>query len=294
MRASVLALCVNAGMACAAAPATANKPGASGYPARPVRFIIPFPPSGGTDIVGRSIGQKVGDALGQVFVIDNRAGAAGTLGADIAAKAHPDGYTILLATASFAISAGYYKSLPYDPVRDFAGVSRIASGPLLLVTHPAVPARSVKELIALARASPNKLNYASGGAGGINHLAGELFASMTGAGIVHVPYKGAGPALAGLLGGEVQMMIVPLGASLPQVRAGKLRALAVASAQRSTMVPDLPTVAETGVRGYEADNWYGILAPRGTPQSIITLLNTHIVAALRADDTRERFATLGF
>src|SRR5258706_1581684 len=198
------------------------------YPAHPVRFIVPFPPAGGTDIVGRVIGQKLNEKLGQPFIIDNRGGAAGTLGAAIAAKAPADGYTIMLATASFAISANFYAQLPYDSLRDFAAVSRIASGPLLFVVHPSVPARSIKELIALAKANPGKLNYASGGDGGINHLPAEMFNHMAGVRLVHIPYKGAGPALAALLGGEVQLMIATLGSCLPHVRSGKLRELAVA------------------------------------------------------------------
>lgn len=299
---AILVPCMYAGTGIAASQsADARESTSSGrnvagqaYPSRPVRFIVPFPPGGGTDIVGRMIGQKLGEKLGHQFVIDNRPGAASTLGANIAAKAAADGYTILLATASFAISASFYKELPYDSVRDFAAVARVASGPLVVVTHPSVAAGSVKELIALVRANPDTLNYASGGAGGINHLAGEMLKSMTDIRIVHVPYKGASPALTGLIAGEAQLMIGPLGPSLPHIRTGKLKVLAVAGAQRSSLLPDLPTVAESGVPGYEATNWYGVLAPRGTPQDIIVLLNKQTVATLRGDDVRGRFAALGF
>lgn len=264
------------------------------YPSRPVRFIIPFPPAGGTDIVGRILGEKLGDKLGQQFVIDNRPGAAGTLGSGIAAKAAADGYTIVLVTASFAISASFYRNLPYDPVRDFDAVGFVASQPAVLVIHPSVPATSVKELIALVRANPDKLNYASGGAGGINHLAAEMLNSMTGMRVVHIPYKGLGPALTALLAGEVQLMIATLGSSLPLIRSGKLRALALGAAKRSSSAPDLATLAESGVPGYDVDNWYGVLAPRGTPQSIIGLLNGQTVAVLAGADVRDRFAALGF
>ena len=257
------------------------------YPSRPVRFIIPFPPAGGTDIVGRVIGQKLNEKFGQQFIIDNRGGAAGTLGAGIAAKAPADGYTIMLATASFAISANFYKQLPYDSVRDFAAVARIASGPVLFVVHPSVPARSIKDLIALAKASP-------GGEGGINHLPAEMFNHMAGVRLVHIPYKGAGPALAALLGGEVQLMIATLGSCLPHVRSGKLRDLAIAGERRSSLVPQVPTVAEAGVPGYAADSWYGLVAPRGTPPDIVNLLNREITTALDREDVRAQFVALGF
>ena len=303
-RVAACVVCVLAGAGsaeCAGADAVKLAPAArttdgnlQHYPSRPVRFIVPFPPAGGTDIVGRVIGQKLSEKLGQPFIIDNRGGAAGTLGSAIAAKAPADGYTILLATASFAISANFYAKLPYDSVRDFAAVARVASGPLLFVVHPSVPARSIRELIALARAYPRKLNYASGGEGGINHLPAEMFNHMAGVRIVHIPYKGAGPALVALLAGEVQVMIATLGSCLPHVRAVKLRDLAVAGERRSALVPQLPTVAESGVPGYAADSWYGVLAPRGTPHSIVAVLNREIVAALEREDTRAQFVALGF
>lgn len=272
----------------------AGKANATGYPSRPVRVIVPFPPGAGADLVARMIGQKLNEQLKQTFVIDNRSGAAGVIGGNIVANAARDGYTILLVTATFAISAAYSKDLPYDSVRDFAPIALAATGPLVLVVHPAVPARSVKELIELARASPGKLNYASGGAGGINHLSGEMFKSLTGTRIVEVPYKGGGPALNGLLAGEVELMIATLGSCLTQIRAGKLRALGMGTTRRSALWPELATVAESGVPGYEANTWYGFLAPRDTPKAVVSQLNTEIAASIAGEDARARLAVLGF
>ncbi len=286
-----LALSANASMQPGSQQA-AGDPAA--YPSRPVRFIIPFPPSGGTDIVGRIVGQKLSEKLGQQFVIDNRPGAASTLGSAVAARAAPDGYTLLLVTASFAIAADYYKHLPYDPGRDFSAVCQIASAPLVFVVHPSVPAHTIAELIALAKAHPGGLNYASGGPGGINQLAAEMFNTMTGTRITHIPYKGAGPALAALLSNEVQLMIATLGSTLTDIRTGRVRALAAASAERTALLPDLPTAAESGLPGYAADNWYGIVVPHGTMREIIELLNQEMVAVLGSEDVRERFAALGF
>lgn len=267
---------------------------ATGYPSRPVRVIVPFPPGAGADAVGRMIGQKLNERLKQTFVIDNRSGAAGVIGVNIVANAPRDGYTILLVTATFAISAAYNKDLPYDSIRDFAPVALAANGPLVLVVHPSVAAHSVKDLIALARANLGKLNYASGGAGGINHLAGEMFKSMTGTRIVEVPYKGGGPALNGLLAGEVEVMVATLGSCLTQIRAGKLRALGMGTARRSALMPELATVAESGVPEYEASTWYGFLAPRDTPKAVISQLNREIVASIAGEDARARLAVLGF
>ena len=278
----------------AGAAAAATEASKQVYPTRPVRFIVPFPPGGGTDILARILGQKLSEMFGQQFVVDNRGGAASILGSELAAKAAPDGYTLLLATASFAISAGVYKSLPYDPVRDFDGVGLVASQPLALVKHPSLPANTFQELVAYAKAYPDKLNYASGGEGGINHLAAELLKKTTGMRMVHVPYKGAGPALTALLGGEVQLFIATLGSALPHLRSGKLRALAVASAQRSPAVPDLPTVAESGLPGYEATNWYGVLVPRGTPQAVVAALNRQIAGALADKGVTDRLGAQGF
>ena len=263
------------------------------YPQRPVRFIVPFPP-GGADTVARIVAQKLTETLQQQVVIDNRAGAASVIGTALAAKAANDGYTILFATSAFAIAAVVYDKLPYDPLRDFAPVGAIASAPLLLVAHPSVAATSVQELIALAKAKPNALNYASNGSGSITYLAAELFKSMAGVGITEVSYKGAGPSLTALLAGEVQIMVAPLGPSLPYVKAGRLNALGVPSAKRSPLFPDLPTIAESGLPGYEAANWYGAAAPAGTPASVIRVLNSHIERALRSAEVNERFANLGY
>lgn len=264
------------------------------YPLRPVRFVVPFPPGGGTDLVGRAVAQKLAEQLGQTFVIDNRGGAAGTIGANIVAKAPPDGYTLLLASASFAISASYYRSLPYDSVRDFSAIGLVASQPLALIAHPSLRAKTIKELIALAKAEPDKLNYASSSAGGITHLAGELLKSMAGIRMVHVPYKGAGPATTAVLTGEAQMFFAPLGPSLVHVRSGKVRALGIGSAKRSSLLPDLPTIAESGVPGYEADTWYGLSAPAGTPRAVSTALNAGVATALKDPEIVQRFAALGF
>jgi tripartite-type tricarboxylate transporter receptor subunit TctC len=263
------------------------------YPNRPVRFIVPFPP-GGSDTVARMIGQKFSETFGQQFVIDNRAGAAGTLGAGIAAKAPADGYTIMFATASFAISASLYRNLPYDSIKDFTAVGLVSSGPMLVVAHPSLPIASIRDLVALAKAKPDTLNFASTGTGTITHLAAELFKSMTGVRMTHIPYKGSGPAQTDLLAGQVQLMFDVIGAALPHARAGTLKALAVTSAKRSALVPDLPTVAESGVPGYDASTWYGVLAPRGTPRSVVNLLSDQIVVTLNTTEFRERLAGLGF
>jgi tripartite-type tricarboxylate transporter receptor subunit TctC len=264
------------------------------YPSRPVRFIIPFPPGGGTDIVGRLVGQKLSDSLGQTFVMDNRPGAASTIGSAIAAQAEPDGYTLVMITASYSIAASYYKKLPYDPVKNFEAIGLVASQPLVLVTNPSLKSASVKELIAQAKSSPGRLNYASGGAGGINHLAAEMFKTMTGTRIVHVPYKGAGPALTGLISGETQLMFATLGSALRHIRADRLTAIALGSSRRSALLHGVPTVAESGVDGFEAQNWYGILAPRGIPKSIVAQLNRQLVVALSASDLVGRLAKLAF
>ena len=262
------------------------------YPLRPVRMIVLFPP-GGSDTVARMLGQRLAERLGQSFVIDNRPGAAGVIGADIVAKSPADGYTLLFATASFAISAGFDRKLPYDSIKDFSAIGFVAAVPFLLLTHPSVAANSVQELLALARARPDQLNAASAGTGGAGHLATEVFKSMSGARITHIPYKGTGPALTALLSGEAQLMFASIGGGLPQARAGKLRALAVSSARRSSLVPELPTVAESGVPGYDAITWYGGLAPRATAPAVIGMLNREIIAVLGAAEFRERLAALG-
>ena len=249
--------------ACASAFLTAPHAESASYPQRPVRFVVPFPAGAGADVVARMVAQPMSQRLGQPFVIDNRSGAAGTMAASVVGKAPPDGYTMLIVTATFAISAAFYKDLPYNAIADFSGIGRIATGPLAVVVHPSVQAATLKDLIALARANPGKLNYASGGQGGINHLGAEMLKSATGINAVEVPYKGGAPALTGLLAGEAQMMVATLGSCLSLVRAGKLKALALGSRSRTKLMPELPTVAEAGVAGYEAETWYALIGPRG-------------------------------
>ena len=276
-------------LALAAAPAIAAD---AAYPARPVRLIVPFAP-GGSDVPARMLAQRLGDKLGQPFVVDNRPGAAGVLGTDIASKAPPDGYTLIFSTGSHTVTAVYYQKLPYDAIRDFAPVSSVGYVPFVLVTHPALPAASLKEFVALAKAKPGQLNYGSPGQGGIGHLAHVLLAKQAGIEITHVAYKGTGPAVTALLTGEIQFMMPNLIGALPHVRAGKLRVLGVAAGQRSPLASDLPTIAEGGVKGVEAGTWYGILAPRGTPQVVVDRLDREIVGILRTPAFRDQLATVG-
>ena len=262
---------------------------AQSYPSKPIRFIVPFPPGGGNDTLARLIGQKLTAATGQQVIIDNRPGAGGAIGAEVAAKSAPDGYTIFLAgVATHGINPNLRKKLPYDPVKDFDAVSLIASAPLLVVVHPSLPVRSVKQLIALAKAQPGKINYASNGAGGSSHMAVELFKMMTGTNLVHIPYKGLSPALTELLSGEVQLMFSSAVAMLPQVKSGKLRAIAMTGARRSPAIPDIPTVAEAGVPGYETGSWYGIVVPAGTPKPAIDRLSKEVVAIVHSPDITRR------
>jgi len=281
-------------MALAALTISVNAPAQTGsYPDRPVRFIVPVAPGGGTDLIARQIAQKLGDSWGQTVVVDNRGGAGGTLGSGIASKAMPDGYTMLLTSLGFAINATLYRKLPYDPLRDFATVSLAASQPNLLVINPSVPAKSVRELIALAKSKPGSVTFASGGTGSSSHFSSELFRLMAGVDIVHVPYKGTGPAMIELIAGQVQMLITPMAQVMPYVTAGKLKALAVTGAKRSTLAPNVPTMAEAGVPGYEFNTWYGILVPAGTPKAIITKMNLGIRAALQNEEVLKRFAAGG-
>jgi tripartite-type tricarboxylate transporter receptor subunit TctC len=263
------------------------------YPERPVRAVVPFPAGGGTDILARLFLQKMADRVGANFVIDNRSGAGGAIGTEIVAKAPPDGYTILVCSSSHTINPSVYKKLGYDPLRDFAPVTILASGPGLLVVHPSVPAQSVKELIALAKAKPGQLNYASAGNGTPPHLAAELFKSMAGVDLVHVPYKGNVPAFADLVSGAVSLSFPTITSGLPQVRAGRLRALGVTSKARSTVVPDVPTIAESGLPGYESSTWYGMLAPAGAPKAIVTKLHQQMLEVLKLPDIREKLAAQG-
>jgi len=257
------------------------------YPAKPIRLIVPFAAGGGNDNVARLVGKHLSDSLGQPLVIDNRPGAGGVLGAELAAKSAPDGYTLFLGgVGSHAINPNLNDSLPYDPIRDFAPVALLATAPLVLVVHPSVPADSFKAFVALARARPGQLNYASNGNGSSSHLAAVMFDSMTGVDMVHVPYKGLSPALADLLSGRVQLMFSSVVAILAHIKAEKLRGLAVTGARRLPSMPDLPTIAESGLPGYEASSWYGVLAPAGTPREIVARLNAELVKALAQPEVR--------
>lgn len=258
------------------------------YPARPVRFIVPYPPGGATDILSRSLGRKLSAALGQQFIIENRAGGGQIIGTDIVAKAPADGYTILLASVTHSINPGLQPSLPYDSFKDFAPISLVAQSPNVLVVHPAVAAKSIKELIALAKARPGALNCATSGVGSGGHLAGELFKSLAGIELTFVPYKGGGPAYVDLMGGQADLMFTSPNPTLSYAKAGKLRALAMTGSTRSAAAPELPTVAEAaGFPGYQAYLWYGILAPARTPREIITRLHAEIIKALQAPDLRD-------
>lgn len=264
------------------------------YPSRPVRFIVPFPPGGGTNLVGRLLADRFADELGQTFVVDNRGGAGGTLGATIAAKALADGYTIMMVSASYAVSGGYYRKLPYDPVNDFDGIGRIADTQVVLVALPSFPANSTQELIALAKAKPGGINYGSSGTGTIIHLATEMFLAMSGTRMTHIPYKGGGPTRIALLSGEVQVIFAPLGTAFPYIQNGGLKALSIGGRRRSDLLPSVPTIAESGVPGYEVEIWYGLLAPHGTPRSVIELLNRAIAEALKTDELKRPLAAQGF
>jgi tripartite-type tricarboxylate transporter receptor subunit TctC len=277
---------------CAALPAAhAAQPDA--YPVKPIRLIIPFAPGGGTDLTGRAIAQKLTESLGQTVVADNRAGANGTIGADIAAKAPPDGYTISMISSSHSVNPSLMKHVPYDLVNDLAPITQATSQPYALVLNPAVPAKSVKELIALAKAKPGTINYGSSGTGGLSHLSGALFASLAGIDINHVPYKGGAPALTDVISGQIQMLYSTILQAHAHLASGRLRPLAVTTAKRSRAMPELPTMAEAGVKGYEVAGWYGVVAPAKTPRAIIVKLNGEIVRALKLPDVGERMAADG-
>jgi tripartite-type tricarboxylate transporter receptor subunit TctC len=263
------------------------------YPVKPVRMIAASSPGSAVDIVARIVAQKLGEQLGQQVVVDNRAGAGGNLGAELAAKAAPDGYTLFMGTPAHAINTGLYRKLNYDLIRDFAPVSQVTSGQYVVVVHPSLPAKSIKELIALARAKPGQLNYASAGSGNATHLAGELFASATRIKLVHVPYKGSGPALTDVVGGQVQLMFSNLTAALPQVKTGRIRALAVTGRTRTAAAPDLPTVIEAGVPGYSVTSWFGVLVPAATPRELVMKLNADLARTMSAPDVRDRLAADG-
>lgn len=265
----------------------------SAYPNKPIRLIVPFAPGGSNDIVARIVGQKFAESFGQQVIIDNRGGASGIIGTDIAAKAAPDGYTLLMMSLTLAVNPSLYKKLPYDTERDLAPVSLVASAPLILVVHPSLPAKSLKEFVAHAKANPGKLNFGSGGPGTTPHLAGEMLKSMAGLQMTHVPYKGGGPALADLVGGQLQLMLENIPSTLPHVKAGRLRVLALSGLKRSTLVPEVPTLDEAGLKGYEIVGWNGLFFPANTPNPIVSRLHAETVKALAAPDIKERLSSMG-
>ena len=257
---------------------------AQSYPSKPVRVVIPWPPGGSNDVVGRIVTQKVGENLGQQFIVDNRAGAAGSIGADVVAKAPPDGYTLMVHSTSHVGNAHLYKKLPYDTLKDFTGVALLAAQPGALTIHPSLPVKTVKEFIALAKARPGTNNYSSSGNGSAPHLSMELLVAMTGIKIVHVPYKGGAPQVTALVSGETQASLATVSTVLVHVQSGRLRALGVSSAKRTATMPDVPTIAEAGVPGYEMSPWIGVFVPTGTSKELIAKLNSEINRALKAPD----------
>lgn len=279
-----------AAMSCLLAASVQAQP----YPSKPVRVVVPYPPGGPTDIVARVLFQQVVESTGQQFVIDNRAGAGGNIGAEHVAKSPADGYTVLIGTTAHAINMSLFKSLNYDVQKDLAPVSLLTQGPLVLVTHPQFPANSVKELIDMAKAKPGSLNFASSGNGQSTHLSAELFNSMAGTKMVHVPYKGSAPALSDLMTGQVGIMFDTTLSAMPFVRAGKLKALGVTSPQRTPAAPDVPTIAESGLPGYEVFAWNGVFVPAGTPKAIVVQLNEEIRKAMQLPQVRDKFSAQGF
>ena len=278
-----------AALAVQALPASAQQ-----YPSHALRLIVPFPPGGPTDIVARPLAVKLAEALGQAVIVDNRGGAGGNVGAEVVAKAPADGYTVLMGTVGTqAINITLYKHLAFDPAKDFAPIAQVASAPVLLVANPKLPVNSVKDLIALAKQKPGALNYGSAGSGSPGHLSGELFKSMAGVELTHIPYKGSAPAIANLIGGEIQLMFDPIQSPLPHVKSGALKALGVSSAERSPLLPDTPTIAEAGVPGYETTAWWGIFAPAKTPPAIVDRLHAEIEKIVRSDFYHQQLAPLG-
>ena len=262
------------------------------YPTRPLRFILPFPPGGGTDILGRLIADRLSASLGQPVVIENRGGAGGNVGAEAAARSAPDGYTIVLVAPSLAISPTLYSRLNYDPVKDLAPVSLVATVPNVMITNPSVEAKTLQEFISLARTQPGGMNFGSGGSGTSNHLAGELFNLATGVKLVHVPYKGVNLAMNGVLAGEVQLAFIGIPVPAPHIKAGRLRALAVVARERSPALPDVPTGEEAGLPNFDVTTWYGILVPAGTPRPIVLRLNSELAKIMHSPEMKERLAVM--
>ncbi len=277
-------------LATAALPALAAEY-AQDYPSKPIRLIVPFTPGGSTDILARVIGQKLTEAWGKQVVIDNRPGAGGNIGVELAAKSPPDGHTLVMGhIGTFGVNPTLYTKLPYDPIKDFQPITLVALVPNMLSVHPGVPANSVKELVALAKAKPGTINFGSGGNGSAAHLAGEYFKLLTKTEITHIPYRGTSPAVTDLIAGQIQMIITGVPPTLSFVKAGKLRALGVATAKRLPLLPELPTIAEAGVPGYEATQWYGVLAPAGTPKPIVAKLNAEMKKAIHGPDVKAKLA----
>src|SRR3954470_2130800 len=286
----VCVACVGFGLALTFAQFSAAQP----YPAKPIRFVVPYVPGGNTDILARLIGQKLTEAWGQQVIIDNRPGAAGTVGAELVARSPADGYTLIMGSfGNIIVANSLYKNLKYDPLKDFASIALVSLPPGVLVENPAVPAQSVKELIAYAKSNPRRLNYGSPGTGAWNHLFFELFNATAGVSIVHVPYKGIAPAVVDLLGGQVQLAMSAFPTALPHVKSGKLRALGVTSAKRSGLLPEAPTIAESGLSGYEAAGWFGVLSPAGTPPAVVAKLNTEINRILELPEVKTSLANDG-
>jgi tripartite-type tricarboxylate transporter receptor subunit TctC len=267
--------------------------GQDSWPSRPVRFILPFPPGGGTDILGRLIAERLSANLGQPVVTENRGGAGGNVGAEAAARSSPDGYTIVLVAPSLAISPALYSKINYDPVKDFAPVSLVATVPNVMITQASAPVQNLQEFIAFAKGKPGALNFGSGGAGTSNHLAGELFNIVTGAKLVHIPYKGVNLAMQDVLAGNVHLVFIGIPAAAPHIKAGKLRALALVAPQRSSALPEVPTVAEAGLRDFEVTTWYGVLAPAGTPRNVVTRLNAELGKIMHSPELKEKLAATG-
>ena len=280
-------------IATAAAAAGLQPAHAQNYPNRPIRLVVPFSPGGAADVPGRILTQKMSEALGHQVVVDNRPGAGSTIGADQVAKAPPDGYTLLMISNTHFVSAALYKKLPYDSVADYAPVTQATSAPNVIVIHPSLPAKTVRELIALAKAKPGKIDYASSGNGSTQHLTGALFTKMAGIDMTHIPYRGSGPATADLLSGQVTVGFPGIAGMLPQIKAGKLRALAVTGAKRSPELPDVPTVAEAGVKGYDVTAWFGVAGPKGMPREIVLKLHAELLRILKNPDVKRQLLNAG-
>jgi tripartite-type tricarboxylate transporter receptor subunit TctC len=282
------------GFACCAVILSASAQAQAPYPAKAIRWIVPFPPGGGTDFVVRTLAQKLGDALGQQIVADNRPGSSGTIGLDVTAKAPPDGYTIALGqTGNIALAPVFYPKLPYDPRRDFAPVTLVSMAPFMLVAHPSLPAKNVRELITLAKTRPDEIAFGSSGNGSLSHLAGEIIKSAGGVRMLHVPYKGVALATSDLFSGRIALYVSPLQPLPAWIRAGRVKPIGITRAQRSSVFPDVPTIAESGVPGYDVTNWYGVVAPAKTPAAIIARLNSELTRILRMPDVQSRFRDEG-